>query len=303
MTTPRPPAPALAALLERVVDYAGLFPPARLAMEPAVRAYAEYRAGPDAWMLGRFIVPAARLEEFEDAGRPHLPATASTSWALSAIVSADVELDVGSVERFNDRHRDAGHGAVHVDTLELKAARVVDVRSAEPFVGGFDAFVEVPLLDDPGPLIVAIGEIGAKAKMRTGGVTPEAIPGARHVLRFIRRCLDAGVAFKATAGLHHPLRAEYPLTYDPGAPRGVMYGYLNVLLAAAFVRGGLDDHQALALLEERDRSAFGVDGDRLVWRGHAVTADALRAARHDVVSFGSCSFREPVDELRALGLT
>ena len=52
------------------------------------------------------------------------------------------------------------------------------------------------------------------------------------VVRFIRRCIEADVRFKATAGLHHPLRAEFPLTYDAGAPVGAMFGYLNVFLAA-----------------------------------------------------------------------
>jgi hypothetical protein len=293
----------MTALLERVIDYAGLFPPARLAMGDAVRAYAEYHAGADRWMLGRFVVPASRLEEFEEAGRPHLPGSASTSWALSALLGADVELDVGSVERFNDRHRDAQLGAVHVDTVELQAARVADVRAAEPSIAGFDAFIEVPVADDPDVLIANIGDIGAKAKIRTGGLTPEAIPGARHIVRFMRRCTERGVPFKATAGLHHPLRAEYPLTYEPGAVRGVMYGYLNVLLAAVLVRNDSADSDALALLEERDPAAIRNEGDGLHWRTHVVNAEQIREARHDVVAFGSCSFREPVSELHALGLS
>jgi hypothetical protein len=293
---------ALTALLARVVDYAGLFPPARLSMAEAVRAYAEYRQAPEAWMLGRFVVPAARLEAFDEAGRDLLPTSASASWALSAIVSADVELDTGSVHRFNDYHRDVRHGAVHVDTIELKAATPVEIEAADAYVDAFDAFFEIPVADDPDPLVAAIADIGAKAKIRTGGLTPDAIPGARHVVRFIRRCLTHGVAFKATAGLHHPLRAEYPLTYEPEAPRGVTYGFLNVFLAAALMRQGADDGLALAMLEERDPAAIEV-GDRSVsWRGHAMDVDELRAARHDAVAFGSCSFGEPVDDLRALGL-
>ncbi|MDE3127939.1 MAG: hypothetical protein KGL38_08030, partial [Gemmatimonadota bacterium] len=102
---PGAPSPSLAALLARAVDYAGLFPPARLPMADAVRAYADYRHGPQAWMLGRFVVPAARLEEFDEAGGELLPASAAASWALSATVSADVELDTRSIHRFNDYHR------------------------------------------------------------------------------------------------------------------------------------------------------------------------------------------------------
>ena len=302
MNRPRSASPALAALLERAVDYAGLFPPAKLGMEAAIRAYADYRADPDAWMLGRFVVPASRLEEFEQEGAALLPGSAASSWALSALVGADVELDAHSIERFNDRHRSVRHGAVHVDTVELKAASLDDVRRADEFVGGFDAFIEVPVADDPEPLIAAIAGIGAKAKIRTGGVTPDAIPQAPHVVRFLRRCVQQDVAFKATAGLHHPIRAEYPLAYEPGAPRGVLYGFLNVLLAAAFVRLGRDDATALQLLLEQDASAIRVAGDGVEWQGHAISAEQLRAARHDAVAFGSCSFREPVDELRSLGI-
>ena len=303
MTGFAPASPALAALLARVVDYAGLFPPARLGMQDAVLAYADYRNGADAWMLGRFVVPASRLEEFDEAGAGVLPESAAASWALSALVGADAELDASSIARFNDRHRDVRHGAVHVDTVEIKATRADEVRAANDFLGAYDIFVEVPLLEDPEALIAVIGDVGAKAKIRTGGLTPDAIPGARHVLRFLRACLEYDVAFKATAGLHHPLRAEYPLTYEPDAPRGVMYGYLNVFLAAAFLRAGLDEADVLALLEERDPAAIHVEADRIGWRNFSVDTDALRRSRHEAVAFGSCSFREPVDELRALGLS
>lgn len=302
MTGPRPDSPALTALLERLVDYAGLFPPAKQSMPDAVRAYADYRQGPEAWMLGRFVLPASQLEAFEAEGAEWLPTTPATSWALSALVSADAELDTQSIHRFNDRHRDPARGAVHVDTVEFKATDPDAIAAAEEFVSGFDAYIEVPVVDDPGPLVGAIAGIGAKAKIRTGGLTPDAIPGARHVVRFMRACLQRGVAFKATAGLHHPLRAEYPLTYDAGAPRGTMFGFLNVFLAAAFMRAGADDAAALDLLEERDPAAIRVEPEQVRWREHALGVEELRWARHEAVAFGSCSFREPVDELTALGL-
>lgn len=302
MTGTRPESPALRALLERLVDYAGLFPPAKRSMADAVRAYADYQHGPHAWMLGRFVLPASQLEAFEAEGGEWLPTTPATSWALSALVTADAEIDMQSIHRFNAHHRDPERGAVYVDTVELKASDPDQIAGAETLISGFDAYVEVPVLEDPGPLVGAIAGIGAKAKIRTGGVTPEAIPGARHVVRFMRACLQRGVAFKATAGLHHPLRAEYPLTYDDGAPRGTMFGFLNVFLAAAFMRAGADDPTALDLLEERDPAALRVEPERVRWRDHVLGADELRLARHEAVAFGSCSFREPVDELRALGL-
>jgi hypothetical protein len=293
---------ALTALLERVVDYAGLFPPAGRSMHDAVRAFAEFRRGPEAWMLGRFVVPAGRLDEFDDAGRAMLPTSAAESWALSALLSADAERDVGSVVEFNQRHRDVREGAVHVDTVELKASLRADILAVGERVSGFDAFVEIPVIEDPAPLIEAIAAIGAKAKIRTGGVTATAIPDAHDVARFMRRCLDAGVPFKATAGLHHPLRGVHPLTYEVGAPRGTMFGFLNVFLAAALMHQGGGDDAVLALLDERDPATIRAEGDHVRWRDVVLTTQALRAGRRDVVAFGSCSVDEPVDDLRGLGL-
>src|SRR4051812_41630301 len=51
----------LRTLLAGIIDYAGIFPPARLPLEQAIRNYARYRQGPASWMLGRFVCPAAQL--------------------------------------------------------------------------------------------------------------------------------------------------------------------------------------------------------------------------------------------------
>ena len=86
------------------------------------------------------------------------------------------------------------------------------------------------------PRLAVLSAAGARAKVRTGGVTEGAFPASHALARFIQSCADAGVPFKATAGLHHPLRGEYRLTYEPGSPHGMMFGFLNVFLAAAFAR-------------------------------------------------------------------
>jgi hypothetical protein len=297
------PAPSLRVLLYAIVDYAGLFPPASRDMASATREYAQHRGGNDAWALGRFVLPAARLEEFETAAKDILPRDAAGSWALSALLGSDLEEDLGRIERFNERHGDARSGAVLVDTVELKTHTARDVMRASDLLDRrFDTYMEVPVHDDPAEMIAAIAQTVAKAKIRTGGVTPDAFPTSGQVLRFIQRCIAHDVGFKATAGLHHPWRAEYPLHYAPDAPRGAMFGFFNVLLCTAALLGGLTEELALAVLEERDPRAATFDTEGARWRGHRFDTALLERARESMAAFGSCSFREPMDDLRGVQL-
>src|SRR5690606_27349348 len=181
-------------------------------------------------------------------------------WRLSALVGDDLTDAVPAIGEFNCRHAADGAGAAVIDAIELRADSAERIAEAGKSIPPWaEAFVEVPLDPDPEPLIAAIAHAGLRAKARTGGITPEAIPPASLVLRFLAACVRHAVPFKATAGLHHPLRAEYPLTYDAAAPRGVMHGYLNVFLAAALLREGGTEDDARALLEERDAARFTSD--------------------------------------------
>src|SRR5580704_7501110 len=60
MTAPIPP--ALRALLERLIDYAGTFPPAALPCGAAATNYATYRTGDRAWVLRWLVVSGADLD-------------------------------------------------------------------------------------------------------------------------------------------------------------------------------------------------------------------------------------------------
>ncbi|HXT18335.1 MAG TPA: hypothetical protein VN706_22075 [Gemmatimonadaceae bacterium] len=288
---------ALRALLHGVVDYAGLFPPAALDMPAAVREYDAYRTSADAWMLGRFVVSVARLDEFGAALEGVHPA-GPAPWAVSALAGPDIAGDVQRVRAFNAIVTNAA-----IDTLECKAVREEDIVAAAAF--GHDEFVvfaELPVSPDPAALVRAVKRAGIHAKVRTGGVTAEAFPAPGDIVRFIRCCLDAGVPFKATAGLHHPIRGDFRLTYADDAPHGPMYGYLNVFLAAAFMAQGTSDADAERIVTERDASAFTFAPHSVAWHGRQLDASALASARQRVAtSFGSCSFREPVDDLRLLG--
>ncbi len=292
-------------LLSGLVDYAGLFPPAAESMRSAVARYDEYRRGPHAWALGTFVVPVARLAEFEDVARPF--ADAANPWRLSLIAGADFIADTRAIEAFAARSGSlATVAAIEVKGATADAigaiARSVALLRAQ-MAGGFDTYVEVPVAGDPAPLIDVIAAHGLRAKVRTGGVEAGAFPAAEQLARFLGACAARGVTFKATAGLHHAMRGTYPFTYDPASARGTMFGFLNVFLAALFAREGMDANTMRALLEERDASSIGFSAEGVSWRGHTLSAASIRTARPaTATSFGSCSFAEPVADLSSLGL-
>lgn len=282
---------AVRVLLSGLIDYAGLFPPAALSMTDAVASYATYRASPDAWALGRFVVPVGRLVEFEESVARHLD---GAPWPLSVLAQG---ADLYTIGAFNVRHA----GRVVIESLEAKAANTDEVATLTPLAAVAAVFVEIPVDGDPDALVAAIAAHGLRAKIRTGGVTADAFPSAGDVARFLAACERHDVMFKATAGLHHPLRGDYPLTYAPGAPRGTMFGFLNVFLAASYLRHGLPAADVAQLLDERDAGAVRFTAEGVTWHGHSLSAATLAEHRARFSSsFGSCSFREPVDDLLAL---
>jgi hypothetical protein len=284
--------------MRRLVDYAGLFPPAALSMPDAAERYASYLRSPDAWMLGRFVVPVERLDELAASAQP-LARAGGDAWRISAIVGVDPQ-EGGAIRAFNTAH----HGRLMVDVVECRPIEPGHVAGATgELPGELRIFVELPLLDDPRRMLLEIRGVGAWAKIRTGGVTPDAFPTARQIARFLSRAAELSVPFKATAGLHHPICGDYPLTYAEDAPQGGMFGFLNVFGAAAFAQNRMNERLLGELVEEGDTSALQFTEDTLAWRGHALTAKQIASARASLgLSFGSCSFEEPVDGLRAAGL-
>lgn len=290
---------SLRTLLHGVIDYAGLFPPAGLDMATAARNYGKYRRGADAWALGRFIVPVGRLGEFRETAAPLLEDELEP-WHVSALVGADAANDLATIEKFNG---DRSVGAV-IDTIEVKAAdalHVNDISRMAPRT--LDTFFEVPHPGDAGAIVRAIGGAGRKAKIRTGGVTENLFPSVEDVAAFIDVCRREDVAFKATAGLHHPLRAEYRLTYESDSASAIMHGFLNVFVAACFRHAGVPREDVETILSATSGDDFEFDDAGMAWRKQRLVDDGIETARSRfAMSFGSCSFEEPIGELRGMQL-
>ncbi len=288
-------------MLRGSIDYAGLFPPAELDMSAAVSNFAEYEAGQMAWALGRFIVPVKRLAELRSA-RQRLARSPAGPWRIGALAAAGPGLadDLEQLDEFDSR---TGCDTFIADAVEVKADSAQAVREALGQIHRREAYIEVPIERDPSELLASIADLGGRAKVRTGGVTADAFPRSRDLIRFLATCVRMGLPFKATAGLHHPLRGNYRLTYSPDSAAGSMFGFLNVFLATAFLKAGRDDAMALQVLEEQSAGSFQLEETGVTWREHRLRLDEIRDARDSgIVSFGSCSFTEPIDDLQGLGL-
>lgn len=325
---------SLKQLIRELFDYAGLFPPAGLEMGRACTEFARHLGGEHASGLARFVVPASRLEEFSKAGAALMPGTYATSgymehlgsgepWRVSALVKPDaIEQGLGAIEAFNARHASEAGGLAKCDTIELavpvagteladaagsSGASFIDVVQ-EDLPDDFFAFFEIPASGDPRGMLAAISGTGTGAKLRTGGVEPGASPSVEEVSGFLHACAAAEVPFKCTAGLHHPVRGERVLTYEDDAPRGVQHGFLNVFLAACMVFDrGITPEETARLLATTDSGAFEFhdDGARWVSGGDRVSigvGEIVAARQKFALSIGSCSYQEPLDDLRGLDL-
>jgi hypothetical protein len=251
---PRIVAPCLRLLLDRFIDYAGMFPPATLIPDAAIANYREFRKGGHAWMLRWLVIGSPELR--------HVPKDLHGSLALLS-------------------DRDEACAAV------IESKRIVQAKRP--------VYCEIPSTE-----LDEVQLAGCFAKFRTGGVVPEAIPTVSEVAEFIVACAERRLPFKVTAGLHHPVRAQFPLTYEPDAPRATMHGFLNVFLAAAFAWNG--KRKIEPILAETDPIVFRFE-ERAHWRDWSLGPEQILEARQRFMhSVGSCSFDEPVQGLEALGL-
>ena len=239
-------------MFERLIDHAALFPPASMSLPDALAEDRLARESPHAGLLNRFVVPAARLAE--------LPAErAPLSVVLAGVDDAELVAGADGVEAVE---------LVLDGPRPLSADLVATYGALQPL--GVETYFELVLdeswRDSVPAAIGAVAAVGGRVKLRCGGAT---LPSVEQVALVIACCREAGVPFKATAGLHHPVR------------RGEEHGFLNLLAATTAPPSQLE-----SVLSETDGTALQV-------------SDAGRAL---FTSFGSCSWREPLEGLRELGL-
>lgn len=286
------------ALVRGLIDYAGLFPPAALDMADAVQRYADYQHRTDRWALARLVVPVSRLAEFETAyAALRSNGRSGARFPIAALAGNDLTADTAAITAFNQRH--TGQDSPRVESIELRVATVGDIEAAGERLGrDLEVYCELPLAADLPSLVAATKRIGARAKIRMGGVKPVDFPAPEQVLVFLTACAAERLPCKATAGLHHPVRGPAPLTYEPGSSRATMYGYINLVLAAAVMWHHRPENEAYELLRLPDRDTLQISDQGIEWSGIRLSAAEIDTTRrHFMLAIGSCSFTEPMDEL------
>lgn len=295
---------ALRAFLSGLIDDAGLFPPARLPMREALAAHARSEASEDAWILGRFIVPASRLADM--AGL--LAGVARPVRAAVVLDGGDLRADLARLAAWEPERGHVAVEAIECPPGDASSARIAELFAACEATGAFaqtTVYAEISLagtepVDRALAAVRAARERGlpACAKVRCGGVVADAMPPGSRLAEFIWHARALGVPFKATAGLHHPVR------HFNAAAGFAMHGFLNVIGAGELAHACGADRTALeAILAEEDPARFRLDANAFAWGSLAADASAVRAARSEFVhSYGSCSFEEPLADLRDLGI-
>lgn len=305
MTEPASPKASLSILLDGLIDFAGLFPPASLDMAPMVESWRRGMDSELSWTLGRIIVPVTRLDEFVSVASDLFPTDVDEDpWVLSALLSPSsddpMERQIEAIERFNESWASDGSGGAIIDVVEFRGSSANSIdHMLDRLPDELFPFVEIPLDTDVRGLLAVLVGSDAGAKVRTGGVKPEMYPEASQLANFIVQCAKADVPFKATAGLHHPLR-----NHEPAVP-AMQFGFLNVFVASLLSRmnEGVSADELLPVLARDGLDGVEFADDALIWDDYRFDLEAIEEARIAfALSFGSCSFDDPWNDLKTLGL-
>jgi hypothetical protein len=297
-------AASLRALLTRSIDYAGMFPPCNLGLEEALKNYAQYVRSNDSWMLAAFVLPVAKFSDAKalvsqfDKHHPLRIAALGAKTENANDFLAELKNVAETIRSFQREYVDL----VAIVQLEMFLPQDVDLARLNEVAAlladlKLQMFWETPAesAEQTIALLARATQPAFGYKLRTGGVTAEAFPGSVQIARALLASTKHHVPIKFTAGLHHPVRQFRDEV------KGEMHGFLNVLGAGVLsAEHHWGENQMIEMLEDQHPNSFQFEDTVFAWRDWEVTIDRIKARRKFVTSFGSCSFDEPREDLRAL---
>jgi len=289
-----------------LIDYAGLFPPATLDMGGAVAGYRNARSSNTHWVAGRFLCPSSRLVELAGELTRSIE-RGEDQWEVGVILESEPSGPIGAAA--------AAAQSFHVEMQPAAIVASAEAKITDDSVAGVGSTIDT--ISSVQPEIVAFLEVDRSAsvrnqvtnvaealhdrgqvgglKLRCGGAEPAMFPSPGHVAEFISAATDQRLPFKATAGLHQPIR-HFDDTIDTWR-----HGFVNLLIASAAAAGGESESTVETIVAETDPAAFSVGPAVATWRDLSIPGSAMRRTRRDgFVAYGSCDFNEPVEALADL---
>lgn len=330
---------SLQKIMNGLIDYAGLFPPAKLPLDEAINEYVSHVSDEKEWMLGRFIIPLSKLNDLEK----HIPKFSKIGTIRLSVLGGQSTSDKEFLEQTKNEislineYREKHKGKIAIEAIETKLPssspskevmmKVVNLLNANN-LEHYHEFPKLPYVginyatnEDEGdwdekitPTIEMISKLkNAGIKLRCGGIVKEAFPSVEQVAAMIQNCSISQVPLKFTAGLHHPIR-HHSSEYDTE-----MHGFINMFSASAFAstfpkpENEQEKFRMFILLSHmidcQNESDFEFSDDNMTWKvgddrdsRFEISNETIKKSRENTaISFGSCSFQDPIDDLTQLG--
>lgn len=308
------------ALLSNTIDYAGMFPPAKLPLHDALIQGAIFRRKANhPWLLGKIVIRFEDLKKIDSRSLFECGAEGA-AWTFSVLGTPIPDEKANECEPIWQRDVDSilqwnrmGQGAAsprQIVAYETRLPRslLTACRQRSQMIGALTshflgklpctlAYLEIPngpgwegALHEAATLFskseaAVEGRLGIK--FRTGG---EYRPSPRELATVISTCASSRLRFKATQGLHHALTGSHGM------------GFVNLITALTLsvaLGNDFSINQIVDCLEDSHAPNFVFGKDHFSWRDFLLTLDQLEEARViHAGCFGSCSLTEPDEFLK-----
>lgn len=307
--------PVLQEFLNELIDYAGLFPPAKLELSRAIQNYSNYISSEHSWMLGPFVIPATILNRlqlyknfFKNKRLLRLSVTGTKGISSKNVIQCLKE-DYRNIREFliqNSTWSKIEKLEIPLPPEKPSKALLEKILSISQEINS-DVFCEIPLVNlnnwkenlletlDVIADFNSVNEVSIGVKLRTGGIKAELIPKPEQVAKAIALSRDRELRMKFTAGLHYPVRMFR------NEVKTEMHGFLNVFMAGMLAyKFNFDEAQIEKILKDEYVNHFQIGKNRLSWQNYILFTDDIKRFRKKLCSFGSCNFNEPKDELEQI---
>ncbi len=304
----------------KMIDYAGLFPPARLELGQAFHNFVFYSQSEFKWMLGKFMIPIKKLvelgsilDDMKIKGEVSLSVLGSGGESINEF-DKNFSEDISTIKDFIFKYS----STISIDAFEVRLPKelfekddndemldmMISISAGLEVSLGIETpvFYEVTLSENYEQEIIRAVETiasldnGCGYKLRTGGTEPAAFPKPEVIAFAIMTCCEFNVPMKCTAGLHHPIRH-----YNEEV-KANMHGFMNVFAAGILAYTyNLDEEELLEVLNDDDPYQFIFADSSFVWNELEVSSLQITEARDNfMLSYGSCSFDDPIEDLKTM---